>query len=343
MRIGLIAPVALQVPPTGYGGTERVVSVLADGLVARGHEVTLFASGDSCTRARLHALYPHALTHLTEKAAYQPYETAHVAEAMRLARHFDVLHDHTKVTGVLEARFCPTPVITTVHNDFTTERRMVYGAYPGHRYVAISQAHARRMPELNFVGTVYNGLDLGETVFRAEKDDYLLFLGRLDAAKGAGIAARLAAELDLPLIMAGRKEPGYFDREIAPYMDGKRRRFIGEVSGRPKWELYAGARALIFPIQWEEPFGLVMIEALACGTPVLATRRGSVPEILTPETGVIVPDGDFAALAAGLEGVLRLDPRACRRRVEEHFSAARMVEAYEAVYAREAAAPGLAA
>jgi glycosyltransferase involved in cell wall biosynthesis len=276
------------------------------------------------------------LGHVKEKTVYQPYETAHVAEVMRLARQFDVLHDHTKVTGVLEARFCPTPVITTVHNDFTTERRLVYGAYPGHRYVAISQAHARRMPELNFVGTVYNGLDLAETVFREQKDDYLLFLGRLDAPKGAHLAARLAAELDLPLIMAGRKEPGFFEEQVAPYLDGKRRRFVGEVSGRPKWELYAGARALLFPIQWEEPFGLVMIEALACGTPVLATRRGSVPEILTPETGVVVPDADFEALLDGVDQAMRLDPRACRRSVEERFSADRMVEAYLEVYAREA-------
>jgi glycosyltransferase involved in cell wall biosynthesis len=338
MRIGLIAPVALQVPPVGYGGTERVVAELADGLVARGHAVTLFASGDSRTQARLHAIYPRALTSLTTKAQYQPYEIAHVQAAMRLARQFDVFHDHTKTSGVLAARFCPTPVITTVHNDFTSERRTVYGAYPGHRYVAISQAHARRMPQLNFVGTVYNGLDLAETVFRAAKEDYLLFLGRLDAAKGADVAARLAAELDLPLVMAGRMEPGFFEERVAPYLDGKRRRYVGEVSGRPKWELYAGARALLFPIQWEEPFGLVMIEALACGTPVLATRRGSVPEILVDgECGVIVPADDFGALAEGVAAAMALDPHACRRRVEARFSAQRMVAAYEAIYAREAA------
>jgi glycosyltransferase involved in cell wall biosynthesis len=199
------------------------------------------------------------------------------------------------------------------------------------------------MPELNFVGTVYNGLDLDEPIFREQKDHYLLFLGRLDAAKGADVAARLAAELDLPLIMAGRKEPGFFEEAVAPYLDGKRRRYVGEVSGRPKWELYAGARALLFPIQWEEPFGLVMIEALACGTPVLATRRGSVPEILTDgETGVIVPGGDFEALADGVAAVMALEPAACRRRVEQHFSADRMVAAYEALYARVAALDAVA-
>jgi len=194
------------------------------------------------------------------------------------------------------------------------------------------------MPELNFAGVVYNGLDLAEPIFREQKEDYLLFLGRLDAAKGADVAARLAAELDLPLVMAGRKEPGFFEERVAPYLDGKKRRYVGEIDGRPKWELYAGARALLFPIQWEEPFGLVVIEALACGTPVLATRRGSVPELLVEgESGVIVPSGDFDALADGVAAAMALDPHACRRRVEEHFSADRMVAAYEAIYAREAA------
>jgi glycosyltransferase involved in cell wall biosynthesis len=340
MRIALIAPVALPVPPQGYGGTELVVQMLADGLVARGHDVTLFASGDSRTRAQLRALYPRALTHVTDKAEYQAFEAVHVARALREAAAFDVVHDHTKMQGVLAAaRANLAPVVTTVHNDFTPERRAVYGAYPDHPYVAISQAHARRMPGLNIAGVVYNGLDLGPTIFRERKDDYLLFLGRLDADKGAHTAARLAEALDLPLVMAGRLEQPFFDQAIAPHLDGVKRRYVGEVTGRPKWELYAGARALLFPIQWEEPFGLVMIEAMACGTPVVATRRGSVPEIVQDGVSGAIAE-DFDGLLAATRAALELDPRGCRREVETRFSADQMVEGYLDVYRRLDGRPG---
>ncbi len=339
MRIALLAPVALPVPPVGYGGTELVVAELADGLVGRGHDVTLFASGDSRTRAALRARYPRALEldGVTDSRRVQDFEHAHVAWALSQASAFDVVHDHTKTWGVRLASQAVTPVVTTIHNDFTEGRRALYGAYPAHAYVALSRAHAASMPTLNFVDVVYNGLDLRPTQFRAQKDDYYLFLGRLDAKKGADVAARLAHALDLPLVMAGRiaHERAFYEREVAPWLDGVRRRYVGEVSGAPKWALYAGARALLFPIQWEEPFGLVMIEAMACGTPVVATCRGSVPEIVVPgETGAIAAaDADLAALAEAVREAERVDPAACRARVERHFSADAMVTSYERVYA----------
>lgn len=349
MRIALLAPVALPVPPIGYGGTELVVAELADGLVARGHAVTLFASGDSRTRAELRARYPRALelAGLEDDRRIQDFEHAHVAWALSQATAFDVVHDHTKAWGVRLAPQVATPVVTTIHNDLTEGRRALYGAYPAHAYVAISRAHAARMPELRVVDVVYNGIDLAPTRFRAVKDDYYLFIGRLDEHKGADVAARLAQALDLPLVMAGRiaHERAFFEREVAPWLDGVRRRYVGEVSGAAKWALYAGARALLFPIQWEEPFGLVMIEAMACGTPVVATRRGSVPEIVVPgETGVIAPaDADLAALAEAVRAVRDVAPTACRARVERCFSADAMVSAYERVYARVAQGGRLAA
>lgn len=345
MRVALLAPIALPVPPEGYGGTELVISMLAEGLVRRGHAVTLFAAGDARTTAELRYRYPTALEAMgvTEKVAYQPYELAHVAWAFEQAREFDLVHDHTKISGTLISRFSPVPCVTTIHNDFTPERRMVYGAYPDHCYVAISHSHAARMPELNFVGTVYNGLDLTPAVYREQKDDYLLFLGRLDASKGAHTAARIACALDMPLVMAGRldpKEADFFRAEIEPYLDGVKRRYIGEVSGRPKWELYAGARALLFPIQWQEPFGLVMIEAMATGTPVVATRYGSVPEVVVDgKTGVVVPDEqDLDALVKATKAAMTLSPREARAHVEANFSADKMVEDYLAVYERVLAA-----
>jgi glycosyltransferase involved in cell wall biosynthesis len=347
MRIALLAPVALPVPPAGYGGTELVVSLLADGLVARGHDVTLFASGDSCTSARLRACYPRHLEALgvTDRLAYRPYEVSHVAWAFAQSGEFDLIHDHTKDLGTLFSRFCPTPVVTTIHNDFTPERRSAYGAFPEHPYVAISHAHAARMPELNYAGVVYNGLDLADTAFRADKDDYLLFLGRLDEVKGAHTAARVAQALDMPLVMAGRvapKDHAFYTREVEPYLDGVKRRYVGEVTGRPKWDLYAGARALLFPIAWAEPFGLVMIEAMAAGTPVVATRMGSVGEVVEDGvTGCLVePPGDLESFVAATRAALTLSPAACRTRVERHFSAEKMVDDYVRVYERVLAGHG---
>ncbi|HEY9723014.1 MAG TPA: glycosyltransferase family 4 protein [Oscillatoriaceae cyanobacterium] len=337
MRIALLAPVALPVPPTGYGGTELVVSMLAEGLVARGHDVTLFASGDSHTSARLESLYPQSLeaVGVRDKRTYQAYEAAHVRDALSRASRFDVVHDHTKALGTIYARFADTPVVTTIHNDFTEERRQVYGAHPDHAYVAISRAQAARMPELNYSGVVYNGLDLGPVIYQSAKEDYLLFLGRLDADKGAHTAIAIARALNWPLILAGRvQDTAFFEREIAPHLDGVRRRYVGEVAGEAKWRLYAGARALLFPIQWPEPFGLVMIEALACGTPVVATRHGSVPEVI--EDGVsgriVDSERDLDALVAATREAVTLDPRDCRAQVETRFSQDAMVEGYLDVY-----------
>lgn len=338
MKIALLAPVGLPVPPVGYGGTELVVAMLADGLVSRGHDVTLFASGDSGTTAKLESLYPQALERLgvTDKATAEAYEAAHVRRAFSHAQAFDLVHDHTKALGTIYARFADAPVLTTVHNDFTEARRQIYGAHAGHNYVAISRSHASRMPELNFRGVVYNGLDLGPTIFQAAKEDYLLFLGRLDADKGAHTALAIARALDWPLVMAGRvQDTAFFEREIAPHLDGVRRRYVGEVAGEAKWRLYAGARALLFPIQWAEPFGLVMIEALACGTPVVATGYGSVPEVIESGVSGVVVDSerDLDALVAATREATTLDPRDCRARVESRFSQDAMVEGYLALYA----------
>lgn len=339
MKIALVAPIALPVPPEGYGGTELVISMLAEGLVARGHEVTLFASGDSHTSGALRARMPHALEalYLQDKAAYMTQELLHVSCAFGAAAEFDLIHDHTKIAGTLMAHLIDTPCLTTVHNDFLGDRREVYGTFPDHAYVSISRAHAARMPELNFLGTVYNGLDLGPIVYRDRKEDYLLFLGRLDRDKGAHTAARIASELDWPLIMAGRladRDRPFFEAEVQPYLDGVKRRYIGEVTGKPKWELYAGARALLFPIQWPEPFGLVMIEAMAAGTPVVATRWGSVPEVVAHgETGMLVDSqDDFEGLVRATLATARIAPRACRAHVERRFSADKMVEDYLKLY-----------
>lgn len=338
MRIALLAPVALSVPPSGYGGTERVVHLLAEGLVARGHQVTLFASGDSQTHAELRACLPRAVAPLgaDTRERYQPLEDRHAAWAFSQADSFEVIHDHTKTQGVLWAPRIRPPVITTLHNDFTPERRALYTAHRTHRYVAISAAQARRCPELNYEAVIHNGLDSDEGRSQAPKQDYLLFLGRMCEAKGTHTAIAVAQVLGMPLILAGKIDPvdqEYYDSQIAPHVDRERIRYVGEVSGSAKWDLLAGARCLLFPIQWPEPFGLVMIEAMAAGTPVVATRWGAVPEVVCHGVSGWIAEG-FDEL---IEGVLRCDqlsPMACRRWVARHFSAQAMVDHYERLYER---------
>lgn len=338
MRIAVIAPIALPVPPLAYGGTELVVSQLAEGLREAGHEVTLFASGDSQTTAELRFLYPEAVAPhgVMDKEDYQRHEATHVAWALSQAAQFDVLHDHTKTSGTVLSRFVSRPVVTTIHNDFTPERRAVYLKHRNHPYVAISQAHAKRCPQLNYVGVVYNGLDMRPTIFRREKKGYMLFLGRLCEAKGTHTAIALAQVLRLPLILAGKVDPadvGYFEDQVKPHLDGELVRYVGEVSGRAKWELIADAHCMVFPIQWPEPFGLVMIEAMACGTPVIATRWGSVPEVVCHGVSGWVAD-DFNGLLEGVQRASQLSPLACRRWVERRFGARAMVDGYLRVYAK---------
>ncbi|MEB3223175.1 MAG: glycosyltransferase family 4 protein [Candidatus Sericytochromatia bacterium] len=337
MRIGLLAPLSLPVPPAAYGGTERVVGWLADGLVARGHEVVLFAAGDGATRATLrHRLAASLEGQGASRAAIDAAEAAHAAWALEEARGLDLVHDHLKAAGITAAAGARQPVLTTVHNAPTPARRALLERFPTHPLVALSEAHRHQLAGLRVVGTVPNGLDLEALPLATGPRDHLLFLGRLDAAKGADLAARLAAEADWPLVMAGRTQhdPRFFAEHVAPWLDGRRRRHVGEVGGRAKWELLASARALLFPIRWEEPFGLVMIEAMAVGTPVVATAWGAVPEVVAHrETGWIVPrDASLAALAEGVERVRGCPPEACRQHVARRFSAARMVDGYVALY-----------
>ncbi|MBO9541595.1 glycosyltransferase family 4 protein [bacterium] len=338
MRIGLLAPVALSIPPEGYGGTELVVAMLADGLVARGHRVVLFASGDSRTTAELRALHPRALTPLgyDTKEKYLPLEARHAEWSLAQASDLDLIHDHTKTQGVLRAASVSVPVVTTIHNDFTPERRTTYLAHAKHRYVSISKAQASRLDALNYVGTVYNGIDLSAQRPRARKEDFLLFLGRLCEAKGTHTAIALAQRLDLPLVLAGKVDPvdrEYFEAQVAPHLSDPKIRFVGEVHGAAKWDLLSRARCLVFPIQWAEPFGLVMIEAMACGTPVVATRYGSVPEVVEPMVSGWIAD-DFEGLVEGVSRAAHIPATSCRGWVEARFSAEAMVEGYLSVYER---------
>ncbi len=334
MRIAILAPIAERVPPPAYGGIELIVALIADGLVDRGHDVTLFASGDSITRARLEAIQPRPLRTLGLPWYHaMPLETLHVANCFEQAASFDVIHNHLGPMGLSYAGFVDTPVLTTLHGPFDDYNRPLFAHYRSQPYISISDAQRRGGPDLNYVRTIYNGIDT--SLFHVgPKQGYLLHIGRLSPEKGTHLAVEVAHRLGYPLILAGKvdhTDQAYYEEKVRPLIDGELVRFIGEVGGQPKADLMAGADALLHPVQWPEPFGLVMAEAMAAGTPVIAFPDGSIPEVVEHGvTGFVVDSVE--AMSAAVAPAKRLDPAVCRRRAIERFGADRMVAEYEAVY-----------
>lgn len=336
MKIAVIAPCWIAVPPAGYGGIELVVALLADGLVDQGHDVTLFASGGSTSKAKVDSYYetpPGTLRLVTDPIAELP----HVLNAYSHAKKFDLIHDHSSPFGCsIGAHLESPPVVHTLHGPLFDERaREIYQLIDGRLHlVSISDFQRQGAPSLRYAATVYNGIDTDTYPFREAKEDYLLFLGRMSEQKGAHIAVEVAKTLGRRLIIATKiAEPGehqYFEERVKPLLTDDVE-MVGEISLKDKVELYANAACTLMPIQWPEPFGLVMTESMACGTPVVAFRNGSVPEIIDDGvTGFIVEDE-----GAFVEAVSRVDtinPAACRASVEERFSAKAMTAGYEAVY-----------
>jgi len=341
MRIAVVSPLWERVPPPAYGGTEAVVYALTEGLVARGHEVVLYASGDSLTSAELRAVYPRSLRTATGIQDPKPYEWLHIARALGEADQFDVIHNHSGELPMAMSHLVATPMLTTMHCLLTPANRFIWEHYKGY-YNTISRSAHRNLPESvanrGFVGVVYNGIDVSSFPFREVKEDYLLYLSRLAPEKGTHLAIEVAKKLGARLILAGkvdRVDREYYSRQVEPLIDGQQIRYVGEVTREEAKSLYASARALLLPIRWEEPFGLVMPEAMATGTPVVVFNRGSAPELVRDgETGFVVPDGDIDAMAAAVRQVGQIDPGRCRRQVEENFSVERMVDGYIAAYER---------
>jgi glycosyltransferase involved in cell wall biosynthesis len=333
MRILLIAPPRLPVPPPAYGGTEAMVDGLARGIAAAGHEVVLATTGDSTCPVERRWLYERAAGLDADPAL----ELAHVRHAYDQAADFDVVHDHTLFgAGVLRERCITTPVVVTVHGSFDDEACRRLSAAAGQAtYVAISHAHARTAPKsVPIAVVIHHGIDVTAFPFGEGPGEYSLFLGRMSPAKGAHRAIRVAREAGEKLLIAAKmREPGehrYFEEHVRPQL-GDDVVFLGEVGGTEKLDLLAGARALLNPIAWPEPFGLVMIEALACGTPVLAFPRGAAPEIVDHGvTGYLCRDA--TDMVRRLPEVKRLDRANCRRSVERSFSSERMVADHLRLY-----------
>ena len=342
MRIAQLAPLAESVPPKLYGGTERVVAWLVDELVELGHDVTLFASGDSRTKGKLHAVWPRALR-LGRRGIDPNAACALLIETIaERARDFDVIHSHVDWLPLPVLRRTGVPFLTTMHGRLDLPGLAdVIGAFPEASFVSISANQRRPLPDANWIATIPHGLP--KDLFRPsyEAGSYLAFLGRLTAEKGPEAAIRIARAVGMPLRIAAkipRAETAYFKTKLEPEIDGEEIKLVGEVDEVRKQPFLADAAALLFPIDWPEPFGLVMIEAMACGTPVIAYRCGSVPEVVEHGVTGFIVDGENQAIEA-LTEVDRLDRRRIRARFEERFAANRMARDYEASY-RELIARG---
>lgn len=343
MRIAQLAPLAESVPPKLYGGTERVVAWLVDELVALGHDVTLFASGDSRTRAELHAVWPRALR-LGRKGVDPSAACTLLLEAVaRRAADFDVIHSHIDWLPLPLLSRLGVPFLTTMHGrlDLSGLPRVVR-QFPDASFVSISEHQRLPLPEANWCRTIQHGLPVD--LFRPSygSGSYLGFLGRLTAEKGPEDAIRIARAAGRPLRIAAkipRAETAYFKKNLEPHVDGEKVQLVGEVDDARKQPFLAEATALLFPIDWPEPFGLVMIEAMACGTPVIAYRSGSVPEVVDDGVTGFIVDCEEEAVSAMSE-VARLDRRKVRARFEQRFSAHRMAREYESQYRKLIAAVG---
>ena len=335
MRIAMLAPLAEKVPPKLYGGTERVVAWLVDELVALGHDVTLFASGDSRTKGKLHSVWPRALR-LGRKGTDPSAACSLSLEAIaKRAADFDVIHSHVDWLPLPLLSRLGVPFLTTAHGRLDLPGLPdVVREFCKAGFVSISDNQRRQLPEAKWIATIHHGLP--STLFRASYDQgsYLAFLGRLTAKKGPEDAIRIAEAVGMPLRIAAkipRAETAYFKKQLQPHIDGERATLVGEVDDAKKQPFLASAAALLFPIDWPEPFGLVMIEAMACGTPVIAYRSGSVPEVVEDGVTGFIVDGEEDAVRAVRE-LPRLDRRTIRARFEERFTAVRMAREYEARY-----------
>jgi glycosyltransferase involved in cell wall biosynthesis len=335
MRIAILSPVWFPVPPTGYGGIEWVVWLLAEGLVDAGHDVSLFAAGDSRTRAKLEFLYPEAPSEMIGRTWQDLRHTLHCYSRQD---EFDLINDHSGLLAANIGGALRTPLVHTVHGPLDGEPGIAYqqlaSIAPNVGLVSISMNQRKPLPDLNWVGNCPNALDFSVYPFRPDKGEYLLFLGRMSADKGCHRAVAVAMEAGLPLKIAGKcrepKEIEYFKEFVEPHLSSEIV-YLGEVTHGEKVELLQHARATLFPIEWEEPFGLVMIESMACGTPVIATRWGAVPEVIEHgRSGVIVDD--WRIIPAALAESDLLEPTELRRYAEQHFSPERMVGDYIAAY-----------
>ncbi|MDT7827493.1 glycosyltransferase family 4 protein [Pricia sp. S334] len=330
MRIAMLSPIAWRTPPRQYGPWELVASNLTEGLVAHGHEVTLFATGDSLTSGRLDAVCPSPYAENPNVDA-KVWESLHIANLMEKANQFDIIHNHFDFLPLTYSKLISIPMITTIHG-FSSEKILpVYKKYnETNAYISISDAD--RHSDLKYLRTIYHGIDGKKFTLREQKDDYLLFYGRIHPDKGTREALDIAANSDAKLIIAGLiQDRGYYDEHVRPRIDGDKVVYLGNVDQRKGNQLLGDAKALLHPILFDEPFGLSVAEAMMCGTPVIAFDRGSMPELIEHgKSGFLVRDVRAASEAVIMASTL--DPRYIRHYAREKFDIGRMVSEYIKVY-----------
>ena len=334
LKIAHVAPTATTIPPPKSGSVEQMTSLLTEGLVARGHDVTLFATAGSKTRAKLHATFPRGYWDDQAMWPWELYEMLNLAAAVEQAAAFDIIHYEAMYYPMSLAftRLTPTPIVQTLHHAPSEPEIRLWQRYPEAPFVAISKEQARLLQGLNVAGIVLHGIDTAAFTLREHPDDYLLFLGRFTEGKGVLQAIEVARRSGMRLILAAAKDD-YYREHVAPHVDGTRVVYHGEADHVTKVQLYGGARALLYPVQAGEPFGLVMVEAMACGTPVAALDKGAVREVVDDGiTGVVF--GNLEELIQGLERVMSLDRRRVQARAVAKFGVDRMTDEYVAVYQR---------
>ncbi len=341
LKIAQVAPLWFSIPPKKYGGIEWVVYLLCEGLKKRGHKVTLFASGDSKVSCKLIKTFPRCLTKEKIPWTNHAYNLMNLTEAFRRAKEFDILHTHIDLWETFFAPLVKTVSLHTIHNPLYTSkdpkkdfRLFILKHFKDQNFVAISKSQKRlSMVRLNFVAVIYNGIKIEDFKFNPKPKDHFVWCARVDKYKGIENAIEIAKRAKVKLILAGRVDPAqkeYFEKRIKPHL-GKKIKFIGEYSHKEKSNFFGQAKALLYPIEWHEPFGLNMVESMACGTPVIAFKMGSVPEVVkNGKTGFVVSNIKEAVEA--IKNIDQIKREDCRKWVEERFSAERMVSDYEKLY-----------
>ena len=336
MRIAQVAPVIESVPPKKYGGTERVVSALTEELVRLGHDVTLFASGDSVTKAKLVSVYPRAIRDARLKDIYGPnyWTMLNIGTAYEHQKDFDIIHDHNGYLSLPTANIASCPTVMTLHGSFDPVNKQFYQKLDKRvSFVSISKKQASTAPNLNWAGTVYNGLSFKNFPFKKNPGNYLLYVGRMSYEKGAHLAIEVAQYLDMPLFIAAKLDAldlNYYQQEIGPQLGGQVK-WVGEVEEKERNGLMSEALCLLHPITWPEPFGLTMIESMACGTPVIAFNQGSIPEVIDDgKTGYVVEDTE--GMINAILNIKKINRTYCRDYALENFNSRKMANGYLKIY-----------